>query len=155
MLSIENPMDLELPKSLFGGGLVMPFQDLKPSIGEDVFLAPRASIIGQVTLGDKVSIWFGAVLRGDIARIEVGEGSNIQDNSALHVGNDDPCLVGRNVVVGHKVTLHGCTVEDNCLIEVQGTAEGAPFTRETLDRMLDLAARGIAYLVECQREALV
>lgn len=67
-------------------------------------------------MGDRVSIWFGSVLRGDIAPIEVGEGSNIQDQCVLHVGSEDPCVVKKNVVVGHNVTLHGCTVEDDCLI---------------------------------------
>lgn len=115
-MDIQNPMGLELPKTLFGGGLVLPYQGLKPQIGEDVFIAPNASVIGQVTLGARASIWFGAVLRGDIARVEVGEGSNIQDNSVLHVGDTEPCIVGRNVVVGHGVVLHGCMIEDDCMI---------------------------------------
>jgi carbonic anhydrase/acetyltransferase-like protein (isoleucine patch superfamily) len=115
-MPVQNPKNLALPESLFGGGLILPYGEHTPSIGADVFIAPNAVVIGQTTLGDRASVWFGAVLRGDIARIEVGEGSNIQDNSVLHVGNDDPCIVGRNVVVGHKVMLHGCTIEDNCLI---------------------------------------
>jgi gamma-carbonic anhydrase len=113
---IQNPMNLVLPESLFGGGLVLPYLDHAPEIGQDVFIAPTASVIGQARLGDKASIWFGAVLRGDIARVEVGEGSNVQDNSVLHVGDEDPCIVGKNVVIGHNVILHGCTVEDDCLI---------------------------------------
>jgi gamma-carbonic anhydrase len=113
---IQNPMNLILPESLFGGGLVLPYLDHAPRIGEDVFIAPNASIIGQTILGDKVSVWFGSVLRGDIAPVQVGDGSNIQDNSVLHVGDDEPCLVGKNVVVGHNVILHGCTIEDDCLI---------------------------------------
>lgn len=121
MMHIQNPMDLALPASLFGGGLVMPYLEHAPAIGENVFIAPQASIIGQITLGDHVSIWFGAVLRGDIAVVSVGAGSNIQDNSVLHVGDKDPCIVGRDVVVGHNVTLHGCTVEDHCLIGMGST----------------------------------
>ncbi len=113
---IQNPLNLILPESLYGGGLVLPYQNHLPRIGEDVFIAPQASVIGQTILGDKVSVWFGSVLRGDIAPVQVGEGSNIQDNSVLHVGDDEPCLVGKNVVIGHNVILHGCTIEDDCLI---------------------------------------
>jgi carbonic anhydrase/acetyltransferase-like protein (isoleucine patch superfamily) len=115
-LHLQNPMNLTLPPSLYGGGLVLPFQAHEPQFGEEVFIAPLASVIGNVTLGARASVWFGAVLRGDIAAIHVGEGSNIQDNSVLHVGDEDPCIVGNNVVVGHQVTLHGCTVEDDCVI---------------------------------------
>lgn len=114
--SINNPANLVLPDSLYGGGLVLPYLDKKPSIGNDVFIAHHASIIGEVTLGDNVSIWFGAVLRGDIAPVKVGKGSNVQDNSVLHVGDTDPCVVGENVVVGHNCILHGCTIEDDCMI---------------------------------------
>jgi carbonic anhydrase/acetyltransferase-like protein (isoleucine patch superfamily) len=109
-------MNIDFPESAFGGGLVLPWDGKQPAIGENVFLAPNASVIGETTLGEGVSIWFGAVLRGDIAPVRVGKGSNIQDNSVLHVGDNDPCLVGANVVVGHNVILHGCTVEDDCLI---------------------------------------
>jgi len=121
VLNIQNPLNLTLPPSLRGGGLVLPYKDHNPDIGEDVFLAPQTSVIGQTRLGNKVSIWFGAVLRGDIERVEVGHGSNIQDNSVLHVGDDEPCLVGSNVVVGHKAILQGCTVEDDCLIGMGAT----------------------------------
>jgi len=115
-MNVQNPMNLSLPESLAGGGLVIPFREKTPVIGENVFLASNASIIGEVKLGDKVSVWFGAALRGDIAAVEVGDGSNIQDNSVLHVGTGAPCIVGRNVVVGHLAILHACTVEDGCLI---------------------------------------
>src|SRR5690242_10826504 len=73
-MEIQNPMGLILPESLFGGGLVMPYQEYAPQIGKDVFVAPNAAIVGRVNLGDRASIWFGAVLRGDIAPVEVGEG---------------------------------------------------------------------------------
>lgn len=115
-MQIQNPAGLSLPDSLHGGGLVLPYLEHTPSIGRDVFIAANAAVIGQTILGDRVSVWFGAVLRGDIAAVKVEEGSNIQDNSVLHVGDDNPCIVGRNVVVGHMATIHGCTVEDDCLI---------------------------------------
>ncbi len=115
-MNIQNPAGLPLPESLFGGGLVLPYLEKTPTIGDNVFIAPNATVIGQTTLGKDVSIWFGAVLRGDIAAVSVGDGSNVQDNSVLHVGNDDPCIVGKNCIVGHNAILHGCTIEDECLV---------------------------------------
>ena len=102
--------------SLKGDGWVLPYQEQVPSIGEEVYLAAHSTVIGRTTLGNRVSIWFGAVLRADIAPIEIGEDSNIQDNAVLHVGDEDPCVVGKKVVVGHLAMLHGCTVESDCTI---------------------------------------
>ncbi len=115
-MKIQNPHDLDLPETLHGGGLVLPFREHGPRIGENVFIAPNAAVIGQTTLGDEVSVWFGAVLRGDVAPIRIGRGSNIQDNAVAHVGTGVPCVVGENVVVGHQALLHACTVEDECLV---------------------------------------
>ena len=109
-------MKIAVPASAYGGGLVLPYQNHTPQLGENVFIAPNASVIGEAALGDEVSIWFSAVLRGDIAAVSVGRRSNIQDNAVLHVGENEPCIVGENVVVGHQALLHGCTVEDDCLI---------------------------------------
>lgn len=115
-MNIQNPANLPLPGSAYGGGLVIPYLDKAPRLGENVFIAPNASVIGETELGDDVSVWFSAVLRGDIAPVRVGKGSNIQDNSVLHVGTGEPCVVGANCVVGHNAILHGCEVEDDCLI---------------------------------------
>jgi len=84
-----------------------------------VFLAPSAMVIGDVELGADVSFWFNTVARGDVHRIRVGEGSNVQDGSVLHVTHQThPLDVGRYVVVGHAVVLHGCKVEDGALIGI-------------------------------------
>ena len=115
-MQIQNPFDLKLPASLAGGGLVMPWQGHQPVIAEDVFIAPTAAIIGRTTLGEKASVWFGAILRGDVDEVRVGAGTNIQDNCVLHVAEEQPCIVGDRVVVGHLAMLHACTVEDDCLI---------------------------------------
>ncbi|RJP22798.1 MAG: gamma carbonic anhydrase family protein [Candidatus Omnitrophota bacterium] len=115
-MQIQNSFHISLPENAYGGGLVLPYLQKFPIIGEDVFLAPNASVIGEVTLGPQVSVWFGTVIRADIAPISVGDGSNIQDNSVLHVGTNEPCRVGINVVVGHNAILHGCTVENECMI---------------------------------------
>src|SRR6188768_1060885 len=82
----------------------------------ECFIAPSADVIGSVRLGNQSSIWFGAVLRGDNDWIHVGEGSNIQDGSIVHVDPGVPVMIGRNVTVGHGVMLHGCVIGDGCLI---------------------------------------
>jgi carbonic anhydrase/acetyltransferase-like protein (isoleucine patch superfamily) len=86
------------------------------SIHPTAFIASTAAVMGDVTLGQDASVWYGTVLRGDMAPIAVGAESNIQDGTILHVDEGVPCQVGRRVAVGHRVILHGCTVEDDCLI---------------------------------------
>jgi carbonic anhydrase/acetyltransferase-like protein (isoleucine patch superfamily) len=87
------------------------------NLGEN-WIAPNASIIGDVTLEKNTSIWFNVTLRGDIENIYVGEGSNIQDGSVLHTDPGYPLKIGKNVTIGHLVMLHGCTVGDNSLIGI-------------------------------------
>jgi len=87
-----------------------------PRVSASAFLAPGARVIGNVELGDNVGIWFNAVLRGDSDAIVIGEGSNIQDNVSGHGDPGSPLLVGRNVSVGHNAVIHGCTIEDDCLV---------------------------------------
>ncbi len=91
--------------------------DTTPQYNEDeVFIAPSADVMGNVTLGDGVNIWFGAVLRGDDNAITIGENTNVQDNAVLHLDTNFPCTIGKNVTIGHKAIVHGCTVGDNSLI---------------------------------------
>ena len=92
-----------------------------PRIGNGVYIARTAVVLGDVTLGDRCSVWYGAVLRGDINRIEVGEDSNIQDNAVLHLADDHPCILGRRVTVGHSANVHACTVGDECLVGMGAT----------------------------------
>lgn len=99
------------------------YKDLTPSLGRDVFVHAAATVIGEVELGDGVSVWPGAVIRGDVNFIRIGPGSNIQDCAVLHVSHKGvadpmgaPLIVGRNVTVGHSVILHGCTIGNDCLI---------------------------------------
>jgi len=80
------------------------------------FIAPGAVVLGEVTLGRDSSIWYNTVVRGDMAPITIGEQTNIQDLSMVHVDEDMPCHIGSRVGVGHRAILHGCTVEDDCLI---------------------------------------
>lgn len=89
-----------------------------PHIGDACWIADNATIIGDVRLGDRANIWFGAVLRGDNDPITIGEGSNIQDGSILHTDDGVPLTIGSNVTVGHMVMLHGCTIGDGSLIGI-------------------------------------
>ena len=89
---------------------------MRPSIHPTAFIAATAAVMGDVTVGEDASVWYGAVLRGDMAAIVIGAQSNIQDGTVVHVDEGVPCSVGRRVGVGHRVILHGCTVEDECLI---------------------------------------
>ena len=88
----------------------------RPQIGKGVYIARGAVVVGDVTLGDHASVWYNAVLRGDINRIVVGAYTNIQDNAVLHLENDLPCLVGNYVTIGHSAIVHACTVGDETLI---------------------------------------
>lgn len=88
----------------------------KPRLGDGVYIANGAVVMGDVTLGDHSSVWFNAVLRGDINRIEVGHHSNIQDNAVIHLADEFPCLIGNWVTVGHSAIVHACRVGDESLI---------------------------------------
>jgi carbonic anhydrase/acetyltransferase-like protein (isoleucine patch superfamily) len=92
-----------------------------PSIGADVFLAPTAVLVGDVRVGDRASVWFGAVLRGDSAHIEIGEETSIQDNAVIHCAKDLPTIVGRRVTIGHGALLEGCVIEDGALVGMGAT----------------------------------
>ena len=87
-----------------------------PAIAPTARAEESAALIGDVTLGENVTVWYGAVLRGDVGPIRIGRGSNIQDNCTVHCAVDVPTVVGENVVVGHGAILHSCTVGDGCLI---------------------------------------
>lgn len=95
------------------------FAEWVPVIGEDVYVAETADVIGQVTLKRNASVWYQAVLRGDTDHLEVDEGSNIQDGAVLHADPGFPLAVGKGVTVGHQAMLHGCTIGDGSLIGIQ------------------------------------
>ena len=110
------------------GMSIRAFSGTLPSLGARVYVDPGAHVIGDVVLGDDVSIWPGAVLRGDVHYIRVGARSNIQDGAVVHVTHDGPyspggtpTLIGADVTVGHGALLHACTVEDACLVGMHAT----------------------------------
>lgn len=98
--------------------MILALPGKAPRVGARGFVAPNATVVGDVVLGDEVSVWFGAVLRGDVERLTVGAGSNVQDNSVLHADPGAPLVLGAGVTVGHMVMLHGCHVGDHSLVGI-------------------------------------
>ena len=101
--------------------LLIPFNGSTPAVDPAAWVAPNATLIGGVTLAAGASAFFGAVLRADSSTITIGERSNLQDNVVVHVDDDAPLSVGSGVSVGHGAVLHGCTIEDDCLIGMNAT----------------------------------
>lgn len=99
----------------------MSLLDTPISKGKDVFVAPTATVIGDVTLGAEVSIWFGAVLRGDSDKISVGARSNIQDNAVIHCDPNDPAIIGEECIIGHGAIVHGAKLANNVLVGMNAT----------------------------------
>lgn len=98
---------------------IFPYRGVFPKLGENVFLAAGVKIIGDVTIGKDCSIWYNTVIRGDVHFIKIGEMTNVQDCSMLHVTNGKfPLSIGNKVTIGHSVSLHGCTLNDLCLIGI-------------------------------------
>ena len=97
---------------------VYALDGVAPTVAGSAWIADSAQVMGRVELGEDVSIWFGAVLRGDTETLRLGRGTNIQDGSVLHTDVGKPLVLGENVTVGHRVVLHGCTVGDGSLIGI-------------------------------------
>jgi len=101
--------------------LILSFGDRTPAIDPSAWVAPNATLVGGVTLGDSAGVYYGAVLRADSDDITIGPWSNIQDNSVVHCDPGSPVVVGGGVSVGHGAVLHGCVIEDDCLIGMSAT----------------------------------
>ncbi len=101
--------------------ILIPYKGKYPQIHEDAFVAPNATLVGDVIVKKGASIWYNAVLRADLDRIEIGEYSNIQDNVVIHVEPGIPVIVGDYVTVGHSAILHGCIIGNNALIGMGAT----------------------------------
>ena len=122
---MQSNVPIKIPSKIHSNleGNIQSFQGNFPIIGNNVYVHNSATVIGHVNLGENVSVWPGAVIRGDINCIKIGAGSNIQDGAVLHVNhqsaydpNGSPLMIGENVTIGHTVILHGCTIEDESLI---------------------------------------
>ena len=120
---------------------MMSYLGMNPKVGNGSWIAPNAMVVGDVTLGEDVSVWFGTVIRGDVHKIVIGDRTSIQDLSMLHITHykkDDksdghPTIIGSDVTIGHKVMLHGCTIGDACLIGMGATIiDGAVIGKESI-----------------------
>ena len=121
--------------------MLIGFKKWSPTLGKSAWVADGASVIGRVTMGVDSAVWFGCVVRGDVHSITIGERSNIQDLSMIHVthhkkedmSDGNPTIIGNDVTVGHRVMLHGCTIEDACLIGMSATIlDGAIIGKESI-----------------------
>lgn len=101
--------------------LLLPFGEHRPDVAHSAWLAPNATLVGQVSIGENSSVFYGAVARGDMDFITIGAGSNLQDNVVVHTDTGVPTVIGDGVSVGHAAVLHGCTVENDCLIGMSAT----------------------------------
>ena len=100
---------------------ILPYKDKTPQIDPSAYIAPGAVVIGDVVISARASIWFNAVIRGDVEPIVIGEGTNIQDGTVVHTDPGYPCNVGKNVTVGHNAILHGCRIEQGVTIGMGAT----------------------------------
>lgn len=102
--------------------MIYSLGDKKPELGEDVWIAPDAMVVGDVVIGEGSSVWFGSIIRGDVNFIRIGKNCNIQDLSMLHVQeHTHPLILGDHISLGHRVTLHGCTLADHSFVGIGAT----------------------------------
>ena len=116
----------------------------RPKIGKGVFIARGAAVLGDVTIGNFSSVWYNAVLRGDINRIVVGHHTNVQDNAVLHLADDFPCIVGNYVTIGHSAVVHACTVGNETLVGMGAVIlDGAVIGRQCIIGAKALVTQGM------------
>lgn len=101
--------------------MILKFKEFYPKIAQSAWIAPSADLIGNIEIGEDSSVWFQCVIRSDVNEVKIGKNTNIQDLSCIHTDTDSKTIIGDNVTVGHKVMLHGCRIEDNCLIGMSAT----------------------------------
>ena len=133
--------------------MVMKYKNYTPKLGKNSWVTETSSVIGDVTIGEDSAIWFGSVVRGDVHSIIIGDRTNIQDLSMIHtthhktverdMTNGNPTIIGDDVTIGHRVMLHGCTIEDACLIGMSVTIlDGAVIGKESIVGASSLVTKG-------------
>ena len=126
--------------------MIRPYRGRLPTLSDSAYVDSSAQVIGDVELGDEVSVWCNTTIRGDVNSIRIGDRSNVQDNCCLHVDRDKPLVIGEGVVVGHSVTLHGCFIEDECLIGMGATVlSGAKIGAGSIVAARALVLEGAAF----------
>jgi len=101
--------------------MIYKYKNIKPKIKKSAWIAPSADIIGKVKIGKDSSVWYGTVIRADVAKVKIGDRTNIQDLSMIHVHHGQPTILGDDITVGHQVMLHGCKIGNGCLIGMSAT----------------------------------
>ena len=96
--------------------MIMDFEGINPKINKNTYISESVDIIGNVEIDENANIWFGTRLRGDMNKIVIGANTNIQENSVVHVDVNSPCIIGKDVTIGHGAIIHGCTISDNVLV---------------------------------------
>ena len=96
--------------------MIMDFEGVNPIINKNTYISESVDIVGEVKVEENASIWFGARLRGDVNEIVIGENTNVQENSVIHVDITSSCIIGKNVTIGHGAIIHGCNISDNVLV---------------------------------------
>lgn len=130
--------------------MIIEFEGITPTIGAGTFIAPTSSLVGDLIVGEDSSIWYGAVIRADVNHIRIGNRTSIQDLSMLHVTHKsahnpegNPTIIGDDVTIGHMVMIHGCVIEDACLIGMKATIlDGAVIGRESIVGADSLVTKG-------------
>lgn len=115
-------------------GLLLPYRDRRPELAPDVWLAPTASVIGDVRIGPASGVWFGCVIRGDVERIRIGSRTNVQDRTVIHVTRDRfATTIGDEVTIGHAAIVHGCTLNDRAFVGMAATVmDGATIESDAM-----------------------
>lgn len=107
----------------FHAPIILPYNGIMPTIARDAFIAPGAVVIGDVVIGSKTNVWFGCVIRGDVNTIRIGERTNIQDGTVVHVTRKTgPTVIGSGITIGHQALIHAATLEDDCFVGMGATA---------------------------------
>jgi len=131
--------------------MIHTFKGIRPKLGKNTWIAPSADVIGDVEIGEDCSIWFGTVIRGDVHYIKIGDRTSIQDLSMVHIthykkadkSDGSPTIIGNDVTIGHRVMLHGCTIEDACLIGMSATIlDNAVIGKESIVGASSLVTKG-------------
>ena len=118
-MSAQTETTTSRPGASTPGGIILPFDGQRPRFGADVYVAPTAVVIGKVEIGDRSSVWFNCVVRGDGHYIRIGAETNIQDGTIIHIAADRfPAIIGNRVTIGHAAVVHACTIEDDAMIGI-------------------------------------
>ncbi|HEV2128298.1 MAG TPA: gamma carbonic anhydrase family protein [Thermomicrobiales bacterium] len=115
-MATEQQSPADVYRERYPGAVILPYEDAWPEIAESAFIAPTAVVIGNVSIGEEASVWYHATVRGDIAPITIGDRSNVQDNTVVHVNMDAPIVIGKDVTLGHSAIIHGTTIGHGSMI---------------------------------------